>query len=680
VPFSLLVSQLGYRPEDPKVAVVRGPCPSPDDPGDVAVVDATTGEQVAVVPAVPCGDRWGAEMWTADFSETDRPGRYRLELPDHGIRSSEFAVADEILLTETLRPTSVENLQARIGGKLGWQDCAFDGRGVESHAVVLLGLCDVLTRVPDAEAGLASELHDQLRHGADYLVACVRPDGSVMNEMYIARDRTVWTLAALACLALARTAGIVSSGRYLDAAKQTWEWVGSATPTEQERRTDLEITRQIFGQYPPWEPPAARRGRDLLLMLRAATELYRNTNDLSYARQAEELARTIRVEYQVVQPGEDGLYGHFLAWPGTSLHQRAWEHAGWGYNCGAVLPDDVSGFVALLELFPGGADANLWRTVLHDYAYGYLLPVSQRTPFSIYPLGDFEGELRFFGPSWHGFNGMYGQIARTSMLLGRLFHDQRFERIALANLQWVAGANCGVETGPGRYQGLSWISGLGALSSEAWSGIPGSIGNGFCATPQFQLDHLDDVVDAPRYQTEEDWLVHNGSWLSGLAETSTRPRLKVRTTERGVPVPAEIEVTAGEQRRSLVGNGRGVAVAELPRFAAATVAVIWQGHTIRRSVETISGATHQVLVDFAAALRIDCASSRQVEIHNDGTTPAEAAVRIEDAGYAADSEVVIEPGQAETLPVPDQIPGWYRVVATTAWSQLIGERRGPGPS
>ena len=95
----------------------------------------------------------------------------------------------------------------------------------------------------------------------------------------------------------------------------------------------------------------------------------------------------------------DILYGDCLAWPVTGVHQRAWEHAGWGFHCGSVLPDDVSGLLNLIELSPADPDEPIWRAVVHAYAYGYLLPACALTPFGIYPLGDCEGETRFFGPS-----------------------------------------------------------------------------------------------------------------------------------------------------------------------------------------------------------------------------------------------------------------------------------------
>lgn len=680
MPPSVLVSQIGYRPEDPKIAVVRGGTDD-DAPSAAAVVRAGDGATVAERPLVPAGRLWGAVYWTADFTDVDEPGRYTVRLPG-GEASNEFEIDHDLLLHRTLLPASVDTLEARVGGKLGWQDCAFDGRGLESHAIVVLGLVDVLALVPGLDGATTDRLRAQLRHGAEYLAACQRDDGSFMNEYYIARDRTTWTLCALGCLALARAAEVLSSGPLLDGAKAAWRWCTAHTSASGD--DDVETTRRLFGQYPPWTPPDAPRARDLLLLLRGATELYRNTNDLTYADAATRLARTLHDDYQRARPAEqDTFYGDFWAWPGARIHQRAWEHAGWGFNCGAVLPDDVSGFVNLLDLFPGHTDASHWRAVLHRYAYGYLLPACELTPFGIYPLGDCEGEVRFFGPSWHGFNGMYAQVARNCMLLARLFRDPRFERVAQRNLQWIAGANAGVEVAEGRFQGLSWISGIGAQRTEVWSGIPGSIGNGYCANAQFRLGHLDDLADAPAFRTDEDWLVHNGSWLSGLAEVSTRPRVKVRVQDAGRPVSARVTLSLGDTTFEAATNVRGVAVFdELPRLRSGAVEVVARDHQLRLAVQPVSGASLDLVVDLTETLLAeweDDGDRPRLRVTNLGSRPATARIEYTAGTSGAAESCVLPPGEsivreppAEIAPAEETVTG-LRAVVTGRFSVAEAE-------
>jgi hypothetical protein len=597
VTFSLLVTQLGYAPDDPKRFVVRAPAGETADP-EVRCLNVVSGEE----RSARIGERvdlWGMSLWAGHLDGLHQPGRYVLALAD-GTRSQEFAVEAGILLARTLEPV-VAGLERRIGGKLGWQDCAFDGRGLESHAIVVIGLIDVLELVPAIDVSMRSRLLAQARHGAEYLMSCQRADGSFMNEYYIGRDLTVWTVCGLASIALARSAGFVSSGAQLDAAKRGWEWVREHVLHGDDVQQELHATRQVYGQYAPWQPPTEPRARDVLLMLRLATDLYRNTNDLLYAEAARKLALTLRRSYQVTD-GTGPYRGDFRAWPGQEARQPAWEHVGWGFGCGAVLPHDLSGLVSLLDLFPDSPDVPIWRASLWDYAAGYLMPTTASTPFGIYPLTQTDGDLRFFGPAWHGFNGVYGQIARTATQLARVFGAPALERIAHDNLQWVAGVNVGAEVEPGSYRGLSWFHGIGDPSAEAWSGIAGSIGNGFSASPQFRLDHLDDAVDAPRSTTNEDWLVHTGSWLSGVAHVTAPAHLKIRVTRDGVATASELQLDLGADRSFISPDGRGIAlVDDVPRMRIGTVAA----EDSRVEFATVSGTRTFVEIELAPAPRIE---------------------------------------------------------------------------
>lgn len=602
---SILVSQIGYRPEDPKRVLVRAE-PSDDGADDPEVALLARCEDGSTY-ALPTARRWGtyagSVYWVGAADDLTSEGTYYIEASG-AERSTPFRVAPDIMLEETLLATSVTNLAERVRGKLGWQDCAFDGRGLESHAIVVLGLVDALEWLPQTRN---AEFLSTLRHGVDYLRACQRPDGSFMNEYYIARGRTVWTLVGLATSALARAAVALSDGRALDAAKRGWEWLRASPPDEAQQRAELDTTRRVFGQYAPWQPPAQLRARDVLLLIRAATDLYRGTNDLLYSEAAREAARELRRAYQI--PASDGeRFGSFRTWPDGDLPQPAWEHAGWGYNCGAVLPDDVSGIISLVDLFPDSDEMPLWHAILSDFAYGALLPWRTATPFGQRPLVDLGDELRFFGPTWHGFNGTYGQTARIASELARVLGEPELERLALDQLQWIAGLNPGAPTDPtdpgGPWTGLSWISGIGARSFEAWSGIRGSIGNGFSSDAQFRLQHLDDVADHPAHRNEEDWLVHNGSWLSGLAAVSRTPTLKVRVTEQGHPLPSTVTLTAAEQSAVRTSNRRGVTIwPKLPRLARVTVRVDAEdGRVYQTTLSPVGGHNHLVAVEFTELL------------------------------------------------------------------------------
>ncbi|ADB52397.1 glycoside hydrolase family 9 protein [Conexibacter woesei] len=688
---SLLVSQLGLRPEDPKVVVVRadaGDAPGVD-PGPLVVSrEERSGDgPLAELTVTPWGELWGTRWWTADLGALREPGRYRLTL---GSSHATLEIAADALVAATLLLCSADNLDARVGGKLGWQDCAFDGRGVESHAVMVLGLADALETFGAALPALEAErLRAHLAHGAEYLTACQRDDGSFMNEHYIAREHTVWHLCALATLALARASQTLAAGPPLEAAKRGWAWCTERAERPADAvRDEIAATRAIFGQYPPWLPPAELRTRDLLVLVAAGAELYRGTNDLRYRRAAIAYAAAV-AERQRLDPSEHthGLYGHFRAWAHGTLAQRAWEHVGWGYNCGAVLPDELSGVAALLDLFPDDADADRWRALLRRYAEGYLKPACALSPFSILPLGDCEGEVRFFGPAWHGFNGAYARMARTCMVLARQLQDPALEALAVRQLQWIAGANAGVPDGEGGHRGVSMIAGVGEHAVEVLSGIAGSIANGFSATPQFQLVHLDDLADRPAHLTNEDWILHNGAWLSGLAAISARPRVKVKAMLRGEPVAAHVSLALGETSIDGAVNERGVLVAEqLPRLSEGTVRVAWEELAVELPVAPVAGATLAVVVDFADALELTLAGGSGEEliaaVANRGRDASSVHVSLCASGVVLERdelELELAPGEVLPVRVGCRLDGaqpraaWVRAVARSAWSEQTAE-------
>lgn len=616
--YSIIVSQIGYRPDDHKVAVLR--CDD-SDAGDIeefqlvklnGAIDPSSVYRGRNVTA--WGEKWGVHFWILDFSDFQETGDYSLQIPSFQIRSSAFAIKPALFLEETFIKTSVAQLDAKVGDKMGWQDCGSDLRAVEGHAVQLLGLLDCYESFEEKLSEAERErLRAHIRRGAGYLVECQRDDGSFMNEFYIARDKTNWSLCMLAAVALSRAYEMSDTITYLNAAKKGWDWCLARTEySPAELAAEVEETRKIYGKYKPWYPPKDLRTRDQLLLVWAGTELYKNTNDIKYKNAALDFAREIgdKLQFLDYAESENGVYGNFFAWESDDVYQKSWEHVGWGYNCGAILPDEVSGFINLVSLFPDEDDWLKWRYALRQYAYGYLKATAGLSPFGIYPLGMFDGEIRFFGPSWHGFNAVYGRIARTAMLLARLFSEPAFEIIANQNMQWLAGLNVGVKTEAGHFEGLSWICGIGSQAVKPWTNIPGSICNGFCANPQFKMKHLDDLADKPKHVNTEDWIVHNGGWLSGLSEIEKEATLKIRTQYQGRPVPAAIRLSLPEEHEYATPRKGVLFIDKLPVLRHAALELTWNGICITHDYQTISGQNYILVVDFsdhlAAGIVIDC--------------------------------------------------------------------------
>ncbi len=603
---SIIVSQIGYRPEDKKIGIIR--CSNFRDEvikvGEISLISDNNETSRFVVKDVSYwGEKWGIHFWVIDFSECKNEGEFYLELQPMNLKSSKFRIKRDLFTEQTLIKTSVGQLDAKAGDKYGWQDCGSDLRAVEGHAAQLLGLIDYYeASVNSLDNELKRRFKEHIHRGADYLVLCQRDEGYFVNEYYSVQDKKSWILGMMATIALARTYEITDNVKYLDAAKKGWNYCNDNIQySREELLQEIGETRKIFGKYSPWVPPRGLRCRDKLLVVWAGTELYKNTNDVKYKIEAIRYAAEICDNYQDLDysGSKNDIYGNFYAWENSGIHQKSWEHVGWGYNCGTIFPDELNGFMNLLAMFPEAEYWLHWRYTIRQYAYGYLKPTSLLTPFGIYPLGLFEGEVRFFGPSWHGFNGMYGRIARTSMLLSHLFEDREFEVLAGQNMQWVAGLNAGKETSTGSYEGVSFINGVGQNFSKSWTNIEGSISNGFCANPQFKLEHLDDSVDGPAYLNTEDWIVHNGGWLNGLSLTEKPFLLKIKTQYRGKPVQAEATLRIPEEYTYRTDTRGRLSISELPVLKKGTVILNWNEFCIEYDITTLSGYRKSLIVDFS---------------------------------------------------------------------------------
>lgn len=103
----VVVDQFGYRPDDPKLALIRDPRTGYDaavdfTPGATyALIDATTGE--TVLEGAPSAWNGGAEdpesgdaVWTFDFSEVTAPGTYYVRDAEQDVRSPDFEIGADV--------------------------------------------------------------------------------------------------------------------------------------------------------------------------------------------------------------------------------------------------------------------------------------------------------------------------------------------------------------------------------------------------------------------------------------------------------------------------------------------------------------------------------------------------------------------------------------------------------
>ena len=114
--------------------------------------------------------------------------------------------------------------------------------------------------------------------------------------------------------------------------------------------------------------------------------------------------------------------------------------------------------------------------------------------------------------------------------LARVFNDPELASIGYANMQWIAGLNCGLtqkgleesvvyqtDLDEGLALPVSMICGVGHFTAGSWFQTRGVICNGFSQGKQFQIDtDPSPSEDRPDSFTDEDWIAHSAGWITGL--------------------------------------------------------------------------------------------------------------------------------------------------------------------
>ncbi|GLQ93298.1 glycoside hydrolase family 9 protein [Dyella acidisoli] len=234
---TILVDQVGYERQAAKQAIVSA------DTGqslrDFQVIDASSGKPVYSGTLQDTGpvSKWGSQQyWRADFSSVKTPGRYVLELKDHGtcVRSDEFQVQDDVLERNTLSNVIYYFKGQRASGEMdkadrhlpypdgrpgtldihgGWYDATGDYGIHLSHQnltsyfntqQVPLVVWSLLRSYQQLDARHDPNFRQYLRRlldeglfGADFLVRDKRPDGSFYESIdapgkdKLAQDRRI---------------------------------------------------------------------------------------------------------------------------------------------------------------------------------------------------------------------------------------------------------------------------------------------------------------------------------------------------------------------------------------------------------------------------------------------------------------------------------------------------------
>lgn len=548
-----LHSCIGYDLPDPKRAVVRG-----TERGHLGasptfeVRPAEGGSPVLAGPVNYWGELWNHHWWIADFTAIREPGAYVVAVLSDGTerhRGEPFRIGEHVLWDETVEAVGISQLEERARrarNGIGWKDCGSDWREANSHASTVIGLCDLLNiGYTWLDAGQVDRLRAQIVHGTDYLAILQDlaprvglPEGSLVHEIpnhmvVIPGD------VAQAVVAFARAGRLVAdidrvrAADYIARAARAGDYLlDRARPHGPDGFSAFQR-----GLPPGTQPPADWMTRDVLMMAWGCVELWAAGQE-RYQKRAVELVRRVVARQIPRERAEDGLWGHFYAFDPPSWSEKANEHHHVGHDTGTTFPHYLVPLLEMTSRWSWHPEADAWRRCLSDFAFGYLLPACSRNPFQLLPSGVFgdEGLLVFCGP-WHGVNTSIAFAATLALRLEAFTGDRRFRDIAVGNLQWIAGLHAGITAGCFRENFTLWkgsvpegaavpysqVVGIGTRSVGSWTGIRGTIVNGFSTNHQFQIAVKPcREEDGPWKYTDEDWIPHGAGWVSALAHLRER--------------------------------------------------------------------------------------------------------------------------------------------------------------
>lgn len=541
-----LYSQIGYDANLPKQMIIR----SDDEQflSKEAVMEVLDARSLGLIERVPVrfwGRLWKTCWWQADFSQVMLTGDVVLRVTDGGqihFTSDAVAIGDSLLMEKTWRTVAMEQMEARAkvarGGR-GWLDCGADLREVNSHASFLIGLFEFMENTaPWVTPEETTRLCVIAEQGLDYIASCQDRaealgfgDGAMIHEIPTSM-RVLPVDVMQSAVAFAKASRLLAehnpqkSLNYLNRAERAFAWLRKAEPPAPQGFEPL-----AHGAPENYQPPHEWMTRELLLLCWAAVELVKagrpaaRTAAYDYAGQV--LSRQIPRE-----AAEDELYGHFYTFSDHAFSEKAWTHHHVCRDTGTTFPNYLVALTDMCRIWYDQPEAAVWRQALLDYAQGYLIPACNRNPFQLLPVGFYQGQgLLWFGGIWHGINAAYGWAAALAADFDLFFGlREEMRKIIAGNLLWIAGLNAGItrdslagslkskpDVPEGQALPFSMISGIGQRSAGSWTGIRGSICNGFDLDEQFTFNHPAlKELDAPDMFTDEDWITHSGAWLAAL--------------------------------------------------------------------------------------------------------------------------------------------------------------------
>jgi hypothetical protein len=534
----VLVNQIGYDPAAPKVALAQAPLDARLRAASFRLVsqegDSLTTGRLRSAGSIAA---WGLRYWEADFSAARKPGTYRVYVESGGrtFESAPFLIASRAMAKETLALAASFFFYQRCGCEVpgwhppchlddartpdgehrdatgGWHDAGDYNKYCGYTPLSIFALAETAPHpaMPQRRTGGGPTPLEEARWGADWVLKMQDEDTGLLwgdifsgynywgppeketdNIAGTADDRpyqggpSASRDNARACLAMAALASRLPDRRakpYLKSALRFWETI---------------FSQKDLGSI-----------QDSALML-ADLYLWRLTHEKRYLRDMDARAEALLDRQQA-----SGSFGGPLivdqGWVAACLARAALERRDWKL-----------------------------RPRIRSAARRYLR-FSHRIASNPFDITQWD-ENTFFNsyseakPWYGGQNSMYLSQAWALLLISRLLKDPAARRLAVYQIDWVAGRNpfglCMIE-GKGIFNPPRYHHCYDSIPGHPRGAVPGAICNGIvCESPEMDAPRFDFVGNA--YESNEPWLPHNAYFLlavSELRETRTRIPREPRT-------------------------------------------------------------------------------------------------------------------------------------------------------
>jgi hypothetical protein len=556
-PAGLLFSQIGYLPEFDIRILIR--LPKKELLAEDAACVLTHLEKKIRLETnwLYWGEKWKSHWWIAEFEKGLDEGNWIVEAISSGkfvFRSSGLKVERNVLWNSTIEWASVDMLERRshfTGVGSGWQDAGTLWVESPAQSAMIISLTELLKKKKESlNIEFEERIHKQIIVGCNYLILTQRTaeelgyaQGSMSHDV-LKHQRDILPHDAMkAVVALAKSVQVLPENYieekkiFTEAALKAYNWlITEAKPMGSYGYVKIQrgLPEDIEIPHDQWLT------RDLIFLCQASLEISKlgeNRGEKLAFKYAEQIiARQIPKS-----KAENKFFGHFFEFDTMEHSEPSWSHgivpgpngSEFGADMGGIFPNYLVPIIELLARYPKHEDAIKWNKALLNFVYGYLIPACNENPFFLIPQGIFgnNGPIWFCG-TFHGTNSIYGYSAALALELSRLLGEEKLEKIAYNNLQWIAGLNAGItqdslklgsvifssEIPQGVALPASMICHIGKRWAGTWFQTKGVICNGFSTGEQFKYDTPPlKELDGPFSFTDEDWIPHSASWITGLA-------------------------------------------------------------------------------------------------------------------------------------------------------------------